>query len=88
MYKASIVITLRPSILDPQGKATRHALQHLGLEAVEQVRMGKYMELWIEAESSSTAREVAETACRKLLANEVMEDFAILVEPASEPENA
>src|SRR5690606_17305232 len=52
MFKADIHVTLRPSILDPQGKATQHALAHLGLGAVERVRMGKYIELWIEAESA------------------------------------
>lgn len=82
MYKARIQITLRPSILDPQGKAVQHALQSLGHAEVQQVRMGKYAELWIEAESAEAARALAEEACRRLLANPVMEDFAVTVEPA------
>jgi phosphoribosylformylglycinamidine synthase subunit PurS len=80
MYKASIEITLRPSILDPQGKATQRALGNLGFESVERVRMGKFVEMWIHAESSEEAEEVAREACRKLLANSVMEDFAVSVE--------
>lgn len=78
-YKADIHITLRPSILDPQGKAVHHALKNLGHAAVERVRMGKYAEVWIEAESEEAARAVAQAACEKLLANPVMEDFAITV---------
>ncbi len=80
VYKANICITLRPSILDPQGKATHHALDALGMGAVERVRMGKYAELWIEADSREAAQQVAEQACAKLLANPVMEDYAIALE--------
>ncbi len=76
-FKASIHITLRPSILDPQGKAVHHALGNLGYDAVRRVRIGKHAELWIEAESEEAARAVAQEACEKLLANPVMEDFAI-----------
>lgn len=81
MYKASIVVTLRPSILDPQGKATKHALQSIGFDGIEQVRMGKFIELWIEAESEEKARQMAEEACRRVLANQVMEDFRVEIEP-------
>ena len=80
MYKASIRITLRPSILDPQGKAVHHALGEIGYEAVERVRMGKYAELWIEAASREEAEEVARGACEQLLANPVMEDFFVELE--------
>jgi phosphoribosylformylglycinamidine synthase subunit PurS len=83
MYKANIVVTLRPSILDPQGKATQHALQSIGFEGVEQVRMGKFIELWIEAESEEHARQTAENACRRALANQVMEDFRVQIEPVA-----
>lgn len=87
MYKANIHVTLRPSILDPQGKAVRHALGNLGHEAVDRVRMGKYIELWIDAGSEEAAERVARAACEKLLANPVMEDFTINVEIA-QPETA
>lgn len=81
MYKANIRITLRPSILDPQGKAVHHALENLGYDAVERVRMGKYVEMWIEAASEEEAARLAREACEKLLANTVMEDYAIALEP-------
>lgn len=77
MYKAKVHITLRPSILDPKGKATHHALQNLGLAEIKEVRIGKLIELEIDTDSEDEAREIAETACEKLLANEVMENFEI-----------
>lgn len=80
MYKAKVNITLRKSILDPKGKAAHHALQNLGLKSIEDVRIGKYVELNIDANSEKQAKEFAETACAKLLANEVMEDFSITLE--------
>ena len=82
MFKAKICVTLRPSILDPQGKATQHALHDLGFDAIEQVRMGKYIEIWVEASSEEKAREIVEQSCGKLLANPVMEDFSYTLEPA------
>ena len=80
MYKANVQITLRPSILDPQGKAARAALHNLGASSVETVRIGKFIQLWIDEERAADAQRVAEEACQKLLANPVMEDFAIELE--------
>ena len=80
MYKARINVTLRSSILDPQGKATHHALSQLGFEAVNEVRIGKHIELNIEADSEESAAIVAREACEKLLANPVMEDFLVTIE--------
>lgn len=79
MYKATVNVTLRKSILDPQGKAAHHALQNLGLNEVNQVRIGKLIELDINADSREQAETIAENACVKLLANEVMEDFVITI---------
>lgn len=77
MYKAIVNVTLRKSILDPKGKAAHHALKNLGLTDVQDVRIGKLIELDINALSESDAKEVAKSACKQLLANEVMEDFSI-----------
>ena len=82
MYKAVVTVTLRPSILDPQGKAVQHALHDLGHGAVRQVRVGKHVELLVEAGSAEEAERVARQACEQLLANPVMEDFAVRVEAA------
>lgn len=80
MYKANIKVTLRPAILDPQGKAARHALSNLGFTDIDRVRMGKFIEMWIDLESEEEARQRAREACQKLLANPVMEDFSIELE--------
>jgi phosphoribosylformylglycinamidine synthase len=87
MYKATISITLRPSILDPEGKTVQHALTNLGYEEVTQVRMGKQAEVWIDAEDEDEARQVATETCEKLLANPVTENFEIQLEAAA-PEAA
>jgi phosphoribosylformylglycinamidine synthase len=61
MYKAKVNITLRKSILDPKGKAAHHALQNLGLNDVQDVRIGKFIEMNIDAESQDEARKFAHT---------------------------
>jgi phosphoribosylformylglycinamidine synthase len=88
MYKATISITLRPSILDPEGKTVHHALTNLGYDQIDQVRMGKRAEVWIDEESEEAARRVAEEACEKLLANPVTENFEIHLEAAEEVDDA
>lgn len=80
MYKAKVNVTLRKSILDPKGKAAHHALQNLGLNEVGDVRIGKFIELDIEAGSEKEAEKIADSACTQLLANEVMEDYQITIE--------
>ncbi len=79
MFKAEITVTLRPSILDPQGKAAHHALDELGFEGVRQVRIGKFVEMEIEAATAEEAERVAREAGDKLLANPVMEDFEVVI---------
>lgn len=83
MFKATISITLRPSILDPEGKTVHHALTNLGYDEIDRVRMGKRAELWIDEESEEAAHRVATEACEKLLANPVTENFEIELEPVS-----
>lgn len=80
MYKANVNVTLRKSILDPKGKAAHHALHNLGLKSVESVRIGKFIELDINADSEEEAKKIADSACTQLLANEVMEDFEIEIQ--------
>ena len=75
MYLAKIKITLRKSILDPQGKAIEHSLKSLGYDEIEDTRIGKYIELKINAKSEKEASDIASKACEKLLANPVMEDY-------------
>ena len=77
-FRVSVQITLRPSILDPQGKAIQGALAQLGQAEIESVRMGKYAELIVEAASRGAAQTAAQTACETLLANPVMEDYEVV----------
>lgn len=78
MYHVHVRITLRPSILDPQGKAVRQALHALGLPDVSDVRTGKHVELVVDTDSAERAQAVALEAARKLLANPVTEDAVVL----------
>ena len=80
MYLAKINITTRKSILDPQGRAVGHALASLGMEKIVDVRIGKFIELKIDASSAPAAEELTKDACNKLLANPVMEDYSFSVE--------
>ena len=66
-------------LLDPQGKAVLSGLGNLGLKGVEDVRVGKHISLQVEAASEEEAKEIAEVASKKLLANPVMEYFEITV---------
>ena len=75
--KARIHITLRPGVLDPQGKAISNALAALGFAGVEDVRQGKYIELTLAEGEAEGARAAVEAMCEKLLANPVIEDYAI-----------
>lgn len=76
-YRARIAVTLRTSILDPQGKAVQHAAAGLGLNGVQEVRIGKLADVTLDAASPEDARRLAERFGQQLLANPVMEDFAV-----------
>lgn len=78
-YNIQVKVMPLKDLLDPQGKAVLGGLQNLGLKGVEDVRIGKHITLQVDAESEETARQLAETACKKLLANQVMEFFEIEV---------
>lgn len=76
MYKAIITVKLRPSILDPEGKAIEQALQSLDFTALSGLRVGKYIEMNVEATERDVAEQMVNAACGKLLANPVMEDYS------------
>lgn len=84
-YKAHIYVTLRPSVLDPAGTAVQSGLRHMGYENVEQVRIGKYIELLLSAADENSARQQLDRMCAQLLANPVIENYRFdLVEVAVE----
>ena len=76
-YNVQIKVMPLKELLDPQGKAVMGGLENLGLAGVEDVRIGKNITLQVKADSPDKARQIAEEASRKLLANPVMEYFEI-----------
>jgi phosphoribosylformylglycinamidine synthase subunit PurS len=78
-YHLEVRVKPRPGLLDPEGKAIAHALDSLGFQGVHGVRVGKLIDLDLEAASPAEAEARAEEMCRKLLANPVTEDFEIQV---------
>lgn len=77
--KAKITITLKNGVLDPQGKAIEGALAGLGFDGVSEVRQGKVIELELSETNQTVGRAILEEMCEKLLANPVMESYAIEV---------
>ncbi len=75
--KARVHVTLKTGVLDPQGKAVAHALDSLGFEGVNDVRQGKYLELDLAENDPDKAHAAVDDMCRKLLANMVIENYAI-----------
>ncbi len=72
---ARVIVTPKPVVNDPQGLTVKQGLRALGFAEVEEVRVGKYIEVRLEAENEHVARQRVEAMCRKLLANHVIEDF-------------
>ena len=83
--KARVHVTLKPGILDPQGKAIQHALAALGFAGVEAVRQGKVIELELAESDAATARESLREMCEQLLANTVIENYTIELDGADAP---
>jgi phosphoribosylformylglycinamidine synthase subunit PurS len=75
--KARVHVTLKRGVLDPQGDAVRHALGSLGFEGVQDVRVGKVIELQLEETDAAAARDRVARMCEQLLANTVIENYSI-----------
>lgn len=74
-YHSQIYVTLRPSVLDPAGTAVQSGLTHLGYDNVQQIRIGKYIELTLTANDEASAKEQLDRMCDQLLANPVIENY-------------
>ena len=72
--KVSIFVRLKPGVLDPQGRAVHHSLEGLGFDGVEDVRIGRLIEMEV---AEGTSEETLKAMCEKLLANTVIEDYEI-----------
>ncbi len=75
--KAKVHVTLKNGVLDPQGKAIETALDHLGFSGVAGVRVGKYIEVDLKGVDKKSAQETVSQMCEKLLANTVVEKYAV-----------
>ena len=79
--KAKVYVTLKPSVLDPQGKAIQHSVELLGYEGIADVRQGKYFEIALDGSvDEARARALAERMGREVLSNPVIEDYRVEVE--------
>ncbi|HTM08138.1 MAG TPA: phosphoribosylformylglycinamidine synthase subunit PurS [Verrucomicrobiae bacterium] len=78
--RAKIFISFKNGVLDPQGKAVERSLHTLGYQEVRDVRMGKYLEIELEAASREAAESRLREMCDKLLANPVIEDYRFEIE--------
>ena len=78
-YKAEIHVTLKRTVNDPQGLAIRGGLHSLGYETVDSVRAGKFIEVWLDAQSPTEAKRLADEMSDQLLANPVIEDYKVAI---------
>ena len=76
--KAKVYVTLKPSVLDPQGKAIHHSVEQLGYQQIADIRQGKYLEIALDdSVNESEARQAAERIASDVLANPVIEDYRV-----------
>ena len=75
--KAKVHVTFKEGVLDPQGKAVRNALGSLGFDGINRVRQGKFIEIDLDESNPQKAQESVEEMCKQLLANTVIENYAI-----------
>ena len=84
MFHSKVYVTLKKSILDPQGKAVEQGIHSLGFESVSNVRIGKYIEMDIDTDLQKDAESMTKQISEKLLANLVMESFSFTTEQVKE----
>ena len=75
-FTAEIDVMPLKALLDPQGKAVTNSMKNIGLQEIDNVRIGRHITLEIEAPSEADASSKVETACKKLLANQIMEGYS------------
>ena len=81
LYQAKVLVRLRPSVLDPAGEASRAASKRLGIAGVNKLRIGKLIELELEAPDEQEAKKRLEILTDRLLANPVIEDWSLDLSP-------
>ena len=83
MIRAQVIVRPRASIFDPQGDAVGRAIQHLGVSALHQAHVGKFIELELEGDDVEAARAQLEPICAELLSNPVVEDYILTLQPST-----
>ena len=78
--KAKVYVTLKPNVLDPQGKAIKHSVELLGFNGISDIRQGKYFEIAIEGPNLEQARAEAVRMAHDVLSNPIIEDFRVEIE--------
>lgn len=75
LYKAKIDIMPHKELLDPQGKTVAKNMHHMDIHGIQDVRIGKHIEVQLEADNESAAKEIIESSCKKLLTNQITESY-------------
>jgi phosphoribosylformylglycinamidine synthase len=78
-FEAHINVMPHKALLDPQGKAVTGSMKNIGLPQISNVRIGKHMTMEVEADNEATAKQMVDDACKKLLANLIMESYEFTV---------
>jgi phosphoribosylformylglycinamidine synthase len=81
-FKAEINVMPLKELLDPQGKTVARNMDHVGISGIEDVRIGKRIEIALEADDAAAANEMIDQACKKFLANMIMESYSFEIKPA------
>ncbi|MFN5910323.1 MAG: phosphoribosylformylglycinamidine synthase subunit PurS [Bacteroidota bacterium] len=81
-FKAEIDVMPLDALLDPQGKAVTNSMKNIGLSEIDGVRIGRHVRLFVDASSKEIAEQKVEEACKKLLANQIMESYSYTVTEA------
>jgi phosphoribosylformylglycinamidine synthase PurS subunit len=78
--KAKVYVSLKPGVLDPQGKAIQHSVELLGFSGISDVRQGKYFEIAFDGLDQSQAKESVERMAREVLSNPIIEEYRVEIE--------
>lgn len=81
-FKAEIDVMPLDALLDPQGKAVSNSMKNIGLAEIDGVRIGKHIRLFVEAANQAEAEQKVDTACKKMLANQIMESYHFVITEA------
>ncbi len=79
--KAKIIVMPKRTVLDPQGKTVKHALESLGFDGIRDVRIGKFIEVELNEKNFADLKRKMDDACHKLLSNPIIEDYHIEIQP-------